>query len=127
MDTIKIANKEIPILIAITSDEQATGLMYRDPPLPAMAFVYSRPWNNQFWMKNVSAPLDIIFCNGGKIVSIRKGLPYSTAIIDSGVPSDLVVELPEGTCKENDFQVGDNVALQLSKSSQLKILLRASW
>lgn len=122
MNRVRISNREYPVLLAITRQEQQFGLMYKEPPLPCMAFIYNTPSHNSFWMKSVKAPLDLVFCNGGKIVSIAQGEPYSTRVIDPGVESDLVIEMPAKTCETNQIKVGDTVKLELDDPSRFKIL-----
>ena len=88
-----------------------------------MTFVYAKPKLNAFWMKATISPLDIIFCLGGKIVSINSGIPHSTALIGGREPSDLVIELPAGTCEDNNIHVGDEVQLNISKESSMRVFL----
>src|SRR5258708_25994200 len=123
MNTIKLGEKEFPTLLAITTDEQEKGLMHCKSPPPSMSFVYKKQIFAAFWMQNVSFPLDIVFCCDNKIISIRKGIPNSTAIISSGAPSDLVIELPADTCKQNGIKVGDHVSLNFDQRSLMKKLL----
>jgi len=109
-------------LFAISLEEQTRGLMYIDPPLPNMTFIYSEPQISTFWMSNTKAPLDIIFCNKGKIVKICKGEPYSTQTI-GGCFSDLIVELPYGTAKNHDIKIGDDVGIIKPTAGELKKII----
>lgn len=122
MNKVRISNQEYPVLLAITRQEQQLGLMYKEPPLPCMAFIYNTPSHNSFWMKGVKAPLDLVFCNRGEIVSIARGESYSTRVIDPAVESDLVIEMPAKTCEANQIKVGDSVELDLDDASRFKIL-----
>ncbi len=110
---IMIGKHELPTLLAITSEEQERGLMMVPSPVPVMTFVYSSryPSINKFWMKSTPSPLDIVFSLRGKITGIFKGEPYSTASIGNDVPSDLIVEMQHGTCKQLGISVGDPVFL----------------
>lgn len=123
MDYVKIADIKFPTLLALTSDEQETGLMGRQWPPPVMAFVYGRPQINKFWMKNTPSPLDIVFSYNNRIVSICTGEPHSTKIIGDEKISDLVVEFPAGTCKANNINVGDLIELECSEKSLMKIFM----
>jgi uncharacterized protein len=110
--TVIFLNKiKTDVLLAETELDQQMGLMYRQPPLPCMAFVYSRPRINQFWMANTQAPLDIVFSLKGKITSIKKGEPFSTAVIGDYTDSDLIIEMPYGTCEKLNIKMGDDVSL----------------
>lgn len=111
-NTIKLGNNSFDTLLAITSEEQEKGLMYVEYPPPVMTFVYSSPRINRFWMKNTPSPLDVVFCLDGKISQICYGEPYSTEVIGKFEYSDLVVELPFGTCKKLGISVGDQVELK---------------
>jgi uncharacterized membrane protein (UPF0127 family) len=108
---IKISNLEMETIIAESDEDQMAGLMYVPPPTPVMSFVYSSPRINRFWMKNTPAPLDIVFALKGTIVAIHEGEPFSTKLIGDFKPSDLVVELPYGSCEKLGIQIGDPVEL----------------
>jgi uncharacterized membrane protein (UPF0127 family) len=108
---LSIGNQFLPTLLAITAEEQQQGLMYRDWPPPVMSFVYSAPSINRFWMHNTPSPLDIVFSLKGEVTSIHKGEPYSTKLIGDYKFSDLVVELPYGTCKKLGIVIGDSIQL----------------
>lgn len=116
---VKIKNHTIPTLLAISEEEQQVGLMYRKELPPSMSFIYSYPRINKFWMKNTYCPLDIVFCKSGKVVDICKGEPLSTKVVGPDHLTDLIVELPYGTCKSLGVQVGDEVyvpSLEIERS-----------
>lgn len=105
-------NEEIiPTLLAVTADEQAMGLMYVEPPTPVMSFLYSQAQINKFWMKSTPSELDIVFSLNGKVTNICKGEPYSTTALGGDLPSDLVVELPYGTCKKMGIEIGSPIGV----------------
>lgn len=106
-----INNNILPALFAISEVEQSRGLMYQNPPVPNMCFIYKSAQINKFWMANTIAPLDILFCFKGKIKEICKGEPYSTSIIGPDYPTDLIIELPFGTAKSLDIKIGQHVGL----------------
>jgi len=109
---LRIGEHEFDTELAITSEQQEKGLMYREDP-SVMAFVYSTPKPAQFWMKDTPAPLDIIFTLRGSVINICRGEPYSTKIVgDYYTPSDLVIEMPAGSCKKLGITIGSPVSLQ---------------
>lgn len=124
MDTgiIFIKNKKIDVLLAISADEQQTGLMYREPPVPNMAFIYGSPRINKFWMKDTKAALDIIFCCNNKVISICNGEPFSTRVIGGNDPSNLIIELPAGKAAELNINIGDEVKLECNSSALMNLL-----
>lgn len=124
-DLICIGEIKIPTELAITSDEQSLGLMFQKTP-KVMAFVYTEPRYNRFWMKATPLPLDIVFCRENKVVAICKGEPHSTSLVGPEEPSDLVIEFPYGTSNQLQLKVGDHIKMQYSKNSLSKILLHNS-
>jgi uncharacterized membrane protein (UPF0127 family) len=106
-----VAQYKAAALIAESYEEQATGLMFRRAPLPCMVFPYKHAQINKFWMKSTQAPLDIVFCLNGKITQICKGEEFSTAMVGDDTLSDLVFEVPYGTCREAGIKIGDSVSL----------------
>jgi len=120
---ICVGNNIFETLLAITAQEQERGLMYVDPPIPNMTFVYERPQINKFWMANTKAPLDIIFCNAGKVSQICAGEPFSTTIIGDNKFSDLVVELPYGTAIKNNIKIGHSIKLIKPNKDELKEII----
>lgn len=109
---VVLGNNEFETLVARTEEEQARGLMFVEYPPPVMSFVYSSPRVNRFWMKQTPSPLDIVFSLNGKITAIYKGEPFSTKLIGDYAESDLIVELPFGTCAKLGIKSGDNIFLK---------------
>jgi len=121
-DFIIIKDKKIPTILAITAEEQEKGLMHCNDLPPSMSFVYSKSNINKFWMKNTPKPLDIIFCNEDKILHIAHGEPFSLQAVGPNEPTNLVIEMPYGTCLEHGFRVGDTVKKAFSIISTAKII-----
>jgi len=107
---VLLGETKLPTLLAITPEEQERGLMFQKNPQP-MSFIYSKPSVNRFWMKNTPCDLDIIFSLEGKITNICRGEAYNTKLLGNWELSDLVVELPAGTCEKMGITVGTPVKL----------------
>lgn len=120
MDYVLFKDARIPARLAITQTEQEKGLMYETQP-QAMVFVYPEKRFLQYWMKNTPLPLDIIFINAGQVISIEKGVPYSTSLVGN-VAADLVVEFPHGTARDLGLKLGDSIKLEYSKQSLNRLL-----
>jgi uncharacterized membrane protein (UPF0127 family) len=99
--------------MAITSDQQTVGLMFRKsvPPDGGMLFDWGSPRASQMWMRNTLAPLDMVFINAdGTIRSIAENtVPESLAVIDSHGPVRATLELAAGTAARLNIRVGDKV------------------
>ena len=118
---VYISDNIFETLLAISSNEQENGLMGVSWPPPVMSFIYDNPKVNKFWMHNTPSSLDIVFCKNGIINQICKGVPFSTEIIGKDILSDLVIELPYGTCKNLNIKINDSADLLRSTKKFLKI------
>lgn len=114
-------------LLAISEEEQARGLMEQEWPPPVMSFIYPEPRYAKFWMKNTPSPLDIIFCNNGRVTRIHKGEPYSTDMIGDDRPSNLIVEMPFGTAIASGIKIGHRVGLVKPTPWELKKILAEKY
>ena len=121
VDRIIIGNKTFPTIFAISSQEQEKGLMGVKWPPPIMSFPYNYKSYNKFWMANTPSPLDIIFACQGKIIDIQNGEPFSLKAIGGDYLSDLVVEMPQGSCSAYNIKVGDQISFEFSDHSINKL------
>ncbi|MEZ5811131.1 MAG: DUF192 domain-containing protein [Rhizobiaceae bacterium] len=100
------------IEIADNEEERARGLMFRTQ-LDAdrgMLFVFDLTAQRGFWMKNTPLPLDLLFiAESGRVVAIRKGVPFSEEIIAPIYPVRFVLELNEGTAENAGIRIGARV------------------
>ncbi len=114
-----IKGRIIKLEVAKTSEQQATGLMFRTnlPSDRGMLFDFGSPRQTSFWMKNTLIPLDMIFLSQGKVKGIIPDVPpcksdpcpsYSPGPIDV----DGVIELKAGKAKQLGLKVGDTVKIR---------------
>src|SRR5882724_9338558 len=120
---ISINNNVFEVLFALSAKEQEIGLMFLDPPIPNMAFVYSKPQINKFWMSNTKVPLDIVFASNNYISQIHKGEPYSTSVIGDNRESDLIIEFPFGTAQQLNIKIGSKIEILKPSFLYLKSFL----
>lgn len=80
---LTINNKTIEVLVALSEEDKATGLQnVEDLEGQGMLFVYDEPQHLDFWMKDTTIELSIIFLDENKIVlSNQYGEPESEEYI----------------------------------------------
>lgn len=101
------------IVLAITDEEQATGLMHV-PEMNdghGMLFIDKHPNYKSMWMKNTYIPLDMIFINDkGQVAYIhQRAIPHDLTTIRSPVPVIAVLEVNAGEVEKYNIQIGDRV------------------
>jgi len=98
---------------AITLDQQARGMMFRETMEPdsGMLFEFDEPKIATIWMKNTSIPLDILFVrSNGKILKIEHmAQPYKLRSASSEAVVAAVLELQGGRARELGIMPGDTV------------------
>lgn len=113
-----INGEQIDLEVAITSQQQAQGLMYRDSIAPnrGMLFPFEFPRRATFWMKNVNMPLDMIFLYEGEVKSVEVNVPPCETepcpIYGPNTLVDQVLELAGGRAQELNIQEGDRLYIQ---------------
>ncbi len=103
---------EFTIEVADDETERARGLMFRRdfPADRGMLFVFDNTAQRGFWMRNTPLPLDLLFISeSGRVVAIRKGVPFSEATISPIYPVRFVLELNEGTAALLGIKIGARV------------------
>ncbi|MEX0343695.1 MAG: DUF192 domain-containing protein [Rhizobiaceae bacterium] len=101
--TIEVADDEI---------ERARGLMFRRdfPADRGMLFVFDNTAQRGFWMRNTPLPLDLLFISeSGRVVAIRRGVPFSDSTISPIYPVRFVLELNEGTAAAKGIKIGARI------------------
>ncbi len=111
---VATARGEHPFRIEIADDdaERSAGLMFREdmPDNHGMLFVFDQTREVGFWMKNTPMPLDLVFIGqDGKIKAIRRGEPFSEALIAPDEPVRFVLELKAGTAEKAGIVDGDKI------------------
>ena len=105
--------------IAVTAEERARGLMYRDrlPKDRGMLFVFPEEGVHRFWMKNTRVELDIVFIGADfRVVSIsRRAQPCRKEPCDLYGPAGnaaYALEIAGGLAEAYGFTAGDRVELR---------------
>lgn len=114
-----IMGKEvIELEVAATPQQQTIGLMYRTslPKNRGMLFPFSPARRAQFWMKNMSISLDMIFLTDGTIQAIFPHVPPCKVdpcpVYGPVTPINQVIELPAGRAEELGLKIGDHINLK---------------
>ncbi|MDR1695889.1 MAG: DUF192 domain-containing protein [Endomicrobium sp.] len=117
---VEIAGKKFNLAAAATAHAKAKGLSGRDKmPSDGMIFLFGEPQPLSFWMKDMRFPIDIIWINGGKIVSITENAVPEPGVKDEdlkryfpGSSADTVIELNAGDCGKYKIKAGDTFAIK---------------
>ncbi len=95
--------------VAATPDQRSTGLMLRQhmPPSEGMLFVFDRPGEQCFWMKNTLLPLTAAFlADDGTIVNLADMKPQTTDSHCSRQPVRFVLEMNQGWFDKKGIKAG---------------------
>ena len=102
--------------LAVTEQERARGLMYRESinPDQGMLFVFEKEGIYSFWMKNMKISIDIIWLDKDKrIVHIEKNVPpCETEDCPSYAPAALskyVLEIKSGFSEKYELELYDKL------------------
>lgn len=113
--SVKIDGQTLQAEVAATPAAQYRGLSNR-PALCAtcaMIFLFPNEGLQQFVMRQMEFPLDIIFINEHRIIKIAPDLPPDgpgpEVIYDSGGPADTVLEVNAGYAAKQGIKLGDYV------------------
>lgn len=101
---VELAGETYRVELAVTEEERAVGLMFRDELAPGsgMLFIHAREEPQAYWMMNTLIPLDILYFNRErKLVSQQRNVqpcPAGTRCpaYPSGAPALYVLELNAG-------------------------------
>jgi len=118
--TATIANHTFTLLLAKSAQEKEIGLSEKTslPQDTGMLFSFGQSDYYSFWMKNMKIPIDMIYINKNKIVTIYENLQppkskdESLPILKPSEPSDTVLEINAGLAQKYGFKKGDAVKLE---------------
>ena len=104
--------------VAKNSDEQQLGLSGRESLASdhGMLFLFEKPGTYSFWMKNMNFPIDIIFINEDKVVSVvHNAAPadenQNPQLYTPEAPIDTALEINAGLAEKYTIKKGDAVKL----------------
>lgn len=122
-EDLSINNATWTVELATTMVEQARGLSYRSnlAPHAGMLFIFPRASVQNFWMKDMHFPLDIIWIGSdGRVVGFLQDVPAPTpgtavwnlSVYTSPRGVKEVLEVNAGTVAQYGIKVGDMVTMQ---------------
>lgn len=117
---IVINSQTFNLLLAKTDKEKRIGLSEKKslPENSGMLFVFEKPDYYSFWMKEMQFPIDIIFINKNRIITVYHELkPPQTPeenlpIYKPDEPADMVLEINSGLAQKYNLKKGDSVKLE---------------
>lgn len=112
--TVAVKGQNIQVELAETDQEKQIGLSQTQSlnDDEGMLFIFNNPDFYPFWMKDMKFPIDIIFINGDKVVTLFKNVqPPSDENAELTVyrpteRADKVLEVNAGYADEHDIQEG---------------------
>ncbi|MDQ5900529.1 MAG: uncharacterized protein QG600_107 [Patescibacteria group bacterium] len=118
---VKFGDDTFALEIADSDKERQIGLSEKKSlgEKKGMIFLFPESTIPAFWMKGMDFPIDIIFVNGNKVVSIFKDVPAPKNETDPlpnyqpSSPIDRVIEVPAGTVDKYDIKEGDEITISL--------------
>ena len=111
--TLQAGFHQIDTQLAMTPEQQATGLMHRRemPQHEGMLFVFPQAAKQCFWMKNTLIPLTAAFlADDGTIVNLEDMKPQSTESHCSTRPVRFVLEMNVGWFTKKGLKAGSKIS-----------------
>lgn len=113
--TAEIKGRKFQLLVAKSDKDKQIGLSKHKSIKDgeAMVFVFDKEGLYSFWMKDMKFPIDIIYINQNKIVTIYKNLPKDNLTIYSPTQTaDKALEINANLSDKYGFNVGDTVSFK---------------
>ncbi len=116
---VTIDNHRFNVEIAKTLTQKEKGLGDRNYLALNSGMLFPFPTSGEygFWMKDMKFPLDIIYINNNKIVSIytlsKPQNNINLRVVYPTTPANNVLEINAGLAKNYNFKVGDQVSINL--------------
>ncbi len=113
--SLTIGEETIRVELAVTEEERARGLMYREelPEDAGMLFVFSSPAQRHFYMKNTPLPLDIgYFTPDGILQEVYPLHPFDENTVSSrNTRVQFALEMNQRWFSENGIRRGARLDL----------------
>lgn len=113
---IKVGDKPVRMQLAVLPGEQERGLMHRRDlgRDEGMLFVYARPQQMSFWMRNTPTPLDIgYFDASGTLLEVYPLQPFDErAVTSRSREIKFPLEMNQGWFSANGVRPGAKLDLQ---------------
>lgn len=107
---IKVGHLDLEVELALTTEQRARGLMYRDNVENGMLFVYDQARVLSFWMRNTKVPLDIAYIKADwTIEPVQLLYPYDEKGKKSQGPAIGALEMPQGWFKAQGLAAGTKI------------------
>ena len=115
--TLVINNTEIRTEVVDTVKNRSLGLSGRANlgENGGMLFVFEKPQNYEFWMKDMNFPIDIIWIGEDEIIKkISHQITPETypETFSAGEPIKFVLEVNAGFSEKNEIATGDSVVIK---------------
>jgi uncharacterized membrane protein (UPF0127 family) len=117
--TVHIGGDAFSVELATSSLTQARGLSGRTGlgENAGMLFLFNKPGVQNFWMKDMQFPIDIIWIGDGKVLGFAQNAPapasgamlWQLPVYSSPDGVDTVLEVQAGTVAKDNIKVGDAV------------------
>ena len=110
-----VNGRRIRLLVADTMLKRAIGLMYRESIAPGtgMLFRFRSSGIYGIWMRNMRFPIDVIWMNGQRVVSVSSNLRSNDGAIHyPKAPADTIIELAAGSAKRYKIKEGKKIAFK---------------
>lgn len=114
--TVKIGGASLQVEIADNPMKRAQGLSGRKfmPENSGMLFIFDKPAEYAFWMKDMLVPLDFIWIRQGVVVEVIEDVRPDDfpppRILTPRQAVDQVIEVKAGTVRNLGIKVGDSVS-----------------
>ena len=113
---IEVGSAQLELQLAVHSNEQARGLMFREQIAPrhGMLFVFAAPKQGSFWMRNTSLALDLAYFNAeGLLLELYRLYPYDeTPILSQSHEIKFALELEQGQMEALGIKSGDRLNMK---------------
>lgn len=113
---IKVGDRVVRMQLAIQSAEQQRGLMFRQDlgRDDGMLFIYERPQQMTFWMRNTPTALDIgFFDREGRLQEVYPMYPFDERPVSSrGLALLYALEMNQGWFRDHGVKPGATIDLK---------------